>query len=452
MSKDKILLNAPPFVRNILINIYGYKLAKVRFNSTFKKYHKILIDNLSKSKEEIDSEQFKFMKNTLIFAYENIEYYKKTFNENRFVPYDFDDYKQLTILPLLDKSIIRNNFSQLINKNISSGKFQKHTTSGSTGEKLTFLHPTELTFAINAAFNYRFYSLADVYPLDRRVTIGGRYFTNKPPFWAYNKFENQLLMSSHHLSSNTIQDYISKILQFKPAFIQGHPSSILFIAQYMLERNIKVNQQYKAIFTTGETLTEENKAIIEAAFNTIVLQQYGSGESCFSAQETPEKNGFMLNYEHGYVELIGEGEYKEVVATSFLNPVMPFIRYKIGDLVSPISEKVDSKWNLPFLFDKVLGRIDDMLLCTSGDKILPVTIRMQVKPYLKEFTNYQIVQNDRFDFTLNLIDENKVIDVKSIVQIIKKNIGDSIKIEVKYVDALMSKGGKIRNIINRMQK
>src|SRR5690606_32336915 len=96
--------------------------------------------------------------------------------------------------------------------------------------------------------------------------IGGRVFTHKPPFWIFNKFENQLLLSAHHLNNNTVLSYLQKLESFSPIFIQGHPSAILVIAKYILDKNYNLKFIPRVIFTTGETLIREDQKVIENAF------------------------------------------------------------------------------------------------------------------------------------------------------------------------------------------
>lgn len=445
----EILYNSPPIIRNLGINLYGRYLYHKRFNKTYHRYFEYLLNNLNKSAEEIRAEQFTMLKRTLIYSYENINYYKKVFDEVRFVPYEFSDTKQLELIPLLTKEIIRENFDDLHNHNVKSNSYIKHSTSGSTGTKLNFILPKELAFSKNAAFHYRLYSFLGVRLGDRRVTLGGRIFTNKPPFWTFNKAENQLLLSSHHLNKSTVVDYIQKIEDFKPIFIQGHPNSILVLANEILSRGYRIGFDLKGIFTTGETLIKANKGLIESAFNTTVLQQYGSGENCFSAQETPENEGYMINYEHGFVELLGERQTKEVVATSFLNTVMPFIRYQVGDLVKPTIDN-RQKCAFPVLFDEVIGRTDDIITDNKGENILPVTIRMNLKEIFPEHTNYQLIQVGIDKYKMMIVDNERRINVKTMLKRLHSILGEPCEIEIKYVDEIITPGGKIRNVINRV--
>src|SRR5690606_40108750 len=131
------------------------------------------------------------------------------------------------------KEIIRQEFDNLYNKDIAKNKYIAHSTSGSTGEKLKFFLPKELYFKINTALLYRSYFMWGINPKDKRVTIGGRVFTNKPPYWIYNRFERQLLMSAHHLNVDSVELYLKKIVNFRPVFIQGHPSAILVLANHI---------------------------------------------------------------------------------------------------------------------------------------------------------------------------------------------------------------------------
>ncbi len=449
---ESIVANSPAFARDAIINAYGYWLRRQRFSAKYYEFFALVMYNLTKTPDEIQEEQLNLLKDNLIHANTKIPYYREMFRTIGFYPKDLTSLSQLAALPILTKDVIRENFDLLYDKSAPERTYRLHTTSGSTGQKLKFLLPNELLYAKNAAFTYRFYALAGVMPMDKRVTIGGRVFTHKPPFWTHNKSENQLLMSAHHLSQRTIDGYIEQIGRYSPVFIQGHPSAIYYLADYIQRLGLKEPKGLKAIFTTGETLSEENKLIIEEAFKAPVYQQYGSGESCFSAQETPDRAGYALNYEHGLMELDGIGDFRDVIVTSFQNPVMPFIRYRVGDLVRPVIQQAKTTNPLPVLFDQVIGRIDDCIYSSNGDMILPVTVRMRIKPMLKELTNYQLVQTDRTEFELRLQDSEHRLDSAAMEIELKRILGNDINIVVSRLESIMSAGGKVRNVVNAIGK
>ncbi len=455
MGIAELVYNSPTFIRNTFINAYGYRLYRLRFNKKFWLFYNTLIEHLEYDSAELNEIYFSNLKNTLIQAAE-IKYYRNVFAEKNFIPEEFNQFDQLKLLPVLNKKIIRENYSDFINRDYEKNGIVEHSTSGTTGEKFKFLIPKELLFFKSSAFIYRQYYLLGIKPFDRRVTIGGRIFTRKPPYWSYNRFENQLLLSAHHLSHSTIDSYIAKIEEFSPIFMQGHPTIILYLAEHILENSIELKFKPKGIFTTGETLEEFDRERIEKAFNTIVLQQYGSGESIISAFEGPDKKGYYADIERGFIELVPDSNNSNphrIIGTSFLNPYMPFIRYDMGDIAEPVVKNGLSNSNsLPLVFKTVLGRTDDVLTNINGEKILPVKLRMLIKLHLKDSTNYQIIQIEVNNYQLLLVDKNRQINTSSILNTIKTILGSKAEIELNYVDSILSDGGKVRNIINKTNK
>jgi phenylacetate-CoA ligase len=440
--------DAPYLIRNLGVNYFGFKLYKKRFSSTFQSFYKQLLNNLELSKEVILEYQFEKLKATLTYAYLNTEYYHSVFNEYGFDPKSMVDFSDLNKIPTITKNEIKRNFDK-IKSTSYTGKSVIHSTSGTTGPKTRFLIPEKLLYPLNAAFLYRHYSLLGIKPGDRRVTLGGRKFTNRKPFWSINYFENQLLLSSHHLNMVTASSYIERILKFRPVFIQGHPSALKLLSEYIISSNSSFDIDIKGIFTTGEVLSNPDRLIISRAFNTTVLQQYGSGESCISAFELSHNSGYFLDFERGFAEVIGDGPRREVYATSFLNLAMPFIRYRVGDLVE-IGEEGATSSNLPYFCNHIIGRNDDVFYLEKGKKVLPVSIRMAIKPLLKPGTEYQLLQKSYNFYSLRIVDFDRIINVKDIRDALKSLLGDSIQVKVTYVESLVSEGGKVRNIIRDM--
>src|SRR5690606_18781981 len=125
---DKILINSPYLVKSILINIYGFFLARKRFSGTFKRWFGIYIRNLEKKPARIRLEQFELLKKNVIYCYEQIPYYKRLFDDIKFDPYSIESVKDIQRIPFLTKDIIRKEFDNLYNKNIPSKNYSLHST------------------------------------------------------------------------------------------------------------------------------------------------------------------------------------------------------------------------------------------------------------------------------------------------------------------------------------
>jgi len=446
-----IFLKAPYLIKWLGINMYGEILKRERFGKDFYKFYEFL-----KEAEYWDIRQIKkFQTERLRYIMEvaaNVPYYNNVFSELKFNPSDIKSIEDIKRLPILSKEIIRKHFNLLLNqKELNYGI--KHSSSGTTGQKIEFYLPKFLAYGLNTAILWRQYNWAGIKLGEKRVTIGGRIFTRTPPYYIYNMAENQLLLSIHHLNNTTVDDYIDKIKDFKPSFIQGHPSGIYFLAYRMFEKNIKI--PLKGVFTTGETLGEDQRLIIEESFSTRVFESYGLGESVVAAQECEEHKGFHEISILGVIELEKcrlENQFT-VIGTSIWNNIMPFIRYKIEDIVEPIENpRCSCGRGYPLIFKRIIGRIDDVVKTPDNIIVLPVTIRMTIKPYLQSFENYQFQQVSSNYYRLILVGEEDKNRESIIINKLKYVLGDKAKIEFKYGDSILTSGGKIRNVVNLYEK
>lgn len=446
----KAFYNSPYIIKKLFINLYGYDLMRKRFSGEYKYYFNFFTNTQWWESEKIKEFQIKKLKDILEIAYTKVPYYKKLFWDYGLSPRDFNSIKDLEKLPIITKEAIKKNFNSFINKDLKNVNFMERTTSGSTGAKFHFFIPKELYFNINYALIYRFYKWAGIDKFDKRVTIGARYFTDKPPYWIFNKAENQLILSIHHLKKEIIDIYIDKILEFKPIFIQGHPSGIYYLAKRILEREKYLS--VKSIFTTGETLSEFQREIIENAFNTKIFEAYGSGETIIAAFECEKHTGFHEASELGIIELKKNRDnsnlYK-IIGTSLWNTAMPFIRYEMGDLVEVSHNKFCScHRKLPLKIKKITGRIDDIIFSPEGRLILPVTIRMVIKPLLGNFENYQFQQIEKKEYSVLLEGRIEEGREKLFIKVLNEILGDSAKIKVRKVEKIITKVGKVRNVVN----
>ena len=126
----------------------------------------------------------------------------------------------------------------------------------------------------------------------------------------------------------------------------------------------------RTIITSSETLTSEARALLERAFGCQVFDHYGGGEMVALITQC-ERGAYHVNPEFGLVELLRDGrpvapgETGEIVATGFINPVMPLIRYATGDWAVWGSEACPCGRAFPTVAS-IEGRRDDVLVTPDG--------------------------------------------------------------------------------------
>ena len=183
--------------------------------------------------------------------------------------------------PVLNKNTIRENQNNFVSNLISASKLKYINTSGTTGTPLKIAVSKE-AIQQNYAYFSRFLELAGVSSTERSATFAGRAIIpatqKKQPYWRYNIFNKNLLLSSYHLSESTIPSYIKALEKWSPTFIDSYPSAIYLIAKHIIDNNIIHNIKPVSIITSSETLLDEQRRIIEAAFGCKIYDHYGCAE------------------------------------------------------------------------------------------------------------------------------------------------------------------------------
>lgn len=449
MSLLQSYYKLPPTVRNLAICTYGGWQAYQRFSGTFSVWYEALLESQYRDQEEIRSSQLESVRDLLSHAYATVPYYAKMFSQCGVRPDDITSLEDLHRLPALTRADVMNNFDALQSSEAKGYHPILTTSSGTTGQKLRYMIPRELKWPFQAANQWRYYSWAGVKLGDRRATLGARIFATRPPYWAWNRWENQLLLSSHHLDNENLRLYAQLLDRFRIDFVQGHPSAIAVLAEYLLVEGRVLPM--KGIFTTGETLYPDDREMIEKAFACRLFDSYGMGEWATAAQQCGETSGYHEISEACIIELdaLGDGSC-EVIGTSLLNYAMPFIRYRTGDIAMPApNSECECGRNLPIKIAKVYGRLDDKIILPQRT-VLPVTVRMHMKPLLLPGETYQVIQEDSSTIRVLLTGPVDSRRAQRIELEMMKFLTCNMTVTVEHTEEIRTQRNKIRNVISRI--
>lgn len=446
-------VDASPYpVRAALINAYGWKLARDRFGGPFQAWLEWLEASQWWRPEEIAAFQQERLRLLLSAAREHVPYYR-ALPELADLDVAHCSPSDLARLPLLSKQAVHEHRDELVSEALGDRRVVRDRSSGTTGRRLEFLLPRLLAYTLGSALLYRFYGWAGVRVGDRRVTLGGRVLSRRPPYWVHNRAENQLLLAAEHLNERTVDAYVDRIRAFAPVFVAGHPSVVAFVAERVRRRREGI--PVRAVFTTGETLDPAQREDIEAAFRCRVFESYGQTESVVSACECEEHRGFHEAVELGVTELLPDPSgLSEVVGTSLWNDAMPFVRYRTDDLVEPVDAPAcPCGRGLPLRFRRVVGRQDDVIRDADGRTVLPVAVRMAVKPLLLPFETYQVQQVDRGRYRVLLAGSDGAPALtpgreRALHGTLAELLGTDADLRVEGVERIEASGLKARTVLN----
>lgn len=382
----------------------------------------------------------------------------------REVPYYRDRYRTLGLdlekiefpeamagLPVIGKDDVRAGGAALVSRS-KRGPLFSGSTSGTTG---TPLRLKQNLAAINRenAFVWRQLGWAGLRRGERRAWMRGDMIVPadaaRPPYWRFNRAENMLMLSSYHLSDATAGACLEALAAFDPVVIQAYPSSVGFLATWLLEAGARYRgRSLRGIVTSSETLEQGRRREIERAFGCRVFDWYGQFERV-AAIGTCEHGRYHLLADYSYTELLpaGDGLF-ELVGSGFHNLSMPLIRYRCGDLVRPAAPGQRCACGRSFpLIDQIIGRVDDPVKLADGRSIgrldhifkgLDGILEAQIRQERREAVAILVVPGAGFS------DRARQVLLRNA----RERLGDQMALEIRLVDRIpRSANGKFKGVV-----
>jgi phenylacetate-CoA ligase len=394
------------------------------------------------------------------YAYKNVPYYHKLFNELKLEPNDITKIDDLEKLPILTKDVIKENWGDFKPFNLKTMKYYVNSTGGTTGTPFKYRLLKYDRFYSGAmlyrGWGYAGYELGDKMVLlaGSSLDIGSRSFIIKK---AHEISRNLRKLSSFDMNSEDLLKYAKVINSFRPKYLRGYASSINFFADFIRKNDVEIISPF-GVFTTAEKLLPKMRRNIEDAFGCDVYDGYGLNDGGVSAYECPEHNGLHIDTERSIMEVVdGTGSQMNegvgsILATSLHNYAMPFIRYDTGDL-GCISEDVCSCGRDSRLLENVIGRqhVGDMLQTPEGKFIHGMFIDM-LFDRVDKVTEFQIIQTKIDKIIIKIVpkdgfDEKQLDMIREIIN--RKS--NQWSIEFRFVDKIeRTNAGKYKFIISEL--
>ena len=427
-----------------------------RKTETVKVYNKI-IKTQWLSKEELNQIQFETLKKLLLHSFNNVPYYTKLFNDYGFNPEKFNDFSDLKVLPLINKDVIRANFEKLKAKNFSYFLPRKTQTGGSTGKPLV-TYKDKLAHSYIWANNLRGWNVAGYEIGDKFIQIAsGSLLPNTTSIKSklYSYMQNAILITSYHLTEDKIKEVIKIINSTKANYIYGYSSTISLIAQTAKNKNWGINRKLNGIFTTSDMLYPNQRKTIAEVFGSEVFDNYGCPEGGVITFECENHNGYHINQESAYVEIVNQNEngIGNIISTPLYSYAFPLIRYNTGDVGKIATDSCSCGRGLNKI-SELGGRIRDFIVMEDGRYIHGAFFNHLEALYnAKWISQYQIIQENINEITLKFscLSEPVEDELKLIKNDLHKGLLPNIKINFDFSGVEYTKGGKFRLIISKVK-
>lgn len=417
-----------------------------------------------KDTDEIESYQFRELKRLIDFAWEHIPFYRRYWEHHGFTPEQFQRLQDFSLIPCIDKEIVRANYKDMVPRNYDRGRLEQVTSGGTTGLPLSFYinqaiaHGRELVHQPWTYWHVCRYKLG----IDKVVILRGsrvdERLIQQGIYWkrSLGYRGRGLLLSSFHLTEATYKSYMHEIRKESPKFIVAYPSSLTILCSMMKKHNEAPLIGLRGAICSSEMVYEWQRQLVRDVLGVEIYSFYGHSEKTVSA--IPDSQHRMLfEPSYGYVEFLDEklnpvdtvGEIAQVVSTGFQNDYMPFIRYQTSDYV-----RVDNHPPLGFthVAKEIIGRAQDFVYDKDGNR-LPFTCSDEVFWNIDGIIAYQYLQREVGRLLIHLEVDNSFIN-ESIqnIQIEAEHMFYNCDVEVLIVDRIeRTSSGKFRYFVQTIK-
>lgn len=391
LAVKELLRSVPDRLWRRLRRIYGSLPDNIKYGKAFTEGVALLKESEQWDVNRLVAYQEERLHVLVSHCYANVPYYRRIFKERGLSPDDIKTVEDLGKLPFLTRQIVRQEKENLIATNIPWYRRDPVHTAGSTGSPLDFFYD-ETTTPFNRALALRHLRWLGYAKGDTVARFRDPYGIDLEKLAERDLFGRELRLTLWRGDEKELQLVARELQLFRPAYISAWPSCLYLLARWLRRNSVRLDPP-KYIVTSSENIYPHMREVIEETFQAPLSDWYGQEESVAIAMQCPEARNYHIQMEMGIVELLPwKDEYREIVGTCLHNMVMPFLRYRTGDLCKEGAGPCACGRHHPVL-SEISGRDGDFIVTPDMRCISPLGLN-HVVYHLDEIKESQIIQED----------------------------------------------------------
>lgn len=368
-------------------------------------------------------------------------------------------------LPLIAKEEIRRDPARFLSGWSDARQRLKVSTGGTTAAPLVFYLQKGVTRSREYAYIADFHRRAGMSGHEIILALRGRTVPTarreSGPRWMYEPIKRELIISTEHLARQHMPEYIDAMRQWKPTFIQAYPSAIYPLARWLQDHPAPdIVARIRAVMLFSESVLDQHLELLREVFPCPVLQHYGQSERVLMAASMADDGRSFFYPQYGHLELVdhrGEavtqpGALGEIVGTSFDNQVMPFIRYRTGDMAILGSDAHPLLPGYPVV-ERIEGRRQEFVVCADSRLISINALTTTRYADLEAADAIQFEQSEAGRFTVKVVSAEPVTPaaMQRVARAMAEKTGDGCIASVIQVERIARTGrGKHQMLIQHL--
>lgn len=406
--------------------------------------------------EEQEQRTVAALRRLLCYAGTNVAYYRDLFRAHRFDPRGVSSRKDLEVLPLLTREIVRERYDDLVDP-AHRGRNLKKGTSGSTGTPLKFEY-SRTSECWRQAVKLRGYAWAGYRPGTKTFYYWALVSDARPTLKTRvdRVLRRETFVDSMRQDLEARRKALDSLRRTRPGIVVCYTQSCAQFARWILDEGLRDWDDIPVI-CGAEAVLPADRAVLTRAFGPAIFETYGSRETMLIAAECSAHQGMHVQEENLLVEIVrggtsvAPGEAGDVVITDLHNYGMPLIRYVNGDVAMAAPPMPCSCGRGLSRIARVDGRRADTIIDRDGNSLPGIVLHVLLSDARRELIRqFQAVQRQDGAVVLRVVRGSEFSP--DAFQIVVRRFTEYLRglpFSVEFHDAIAPhlRSGKIQTIV-----
>jgi phenylacetate-CoA ligase len=255
--------------------------------------------------------------------------------------------------------------------------------------------------------------------------------------------------------------YAEALRAHRPAFIEAFPSALFPLARWLAEHPLpEFTEGVRGVMLYSENVFDFQMRKFREVFHCPIVKHYGQSERVLMAASLPDDERYFFWPQYGWLELLDAkgrpvttpGELGFVVGTGFDNQVMPFVRYRTGDLAILSPGGHEALPGYPAC-ERIEGRLQEFLVCRDERLVSITTLGVGHFPELSAVEAIQYEQHCAGEVILKVVARPRLAPAQAehIARAVRDKTQGGCDVRVEHVDHIpRTTRGKFRMLVQNM--
>jgi phenylacetate-CoA ligase len=371
----------------------------------------------------------------------------------------------LARLPVTDKIDIKRHTSRYLSDAMPASARLEMYTGGSTRNPMQFFLQKHVSRPKEYAFIQSFRDRVGARQGELMLALRGRTVATAAephgPLWMLEPIKRQLILSSDHLEERYMPQYAQALATYRPRFVEAFPSALFPLARWLAEHPLpEFTDNVRGVMLYSENVFDFQMRKIREVFGCPIVKHYGQSERVLMAASLADDDRYFFWPQYGWLELLDAagravrtpGEVGFVVGTSFDNQVMPFVRYRTGDLAMLSTGSHPSLPGYPAC-ERIEGRLQEFIVCRDERLISITTLGVGHFPELSAVEAIQYEQHQPGEVVLKVVARPRLAPAQAehIARAVREMTQGGCDVRVEHVDHIpRTDRGKFRMLVQNI--